>query len=74
MEDTRKTELLNTNKIKALITFKNISTEQIAEKLGIMRQTLYKKLNNKSNFNINEIKILSDFLGVSIDYFYTDDL
>jgi len=74
MNDYKKNGLLNTQKIKALIKYKQISRQQIAERLGIKQPTLSAKLNNRFSFNVNEIKILSDILGVSIDYLYTGDL
>lgn len=74
MSDLKKQRLLNTNKIKALLTLKGISRQSITKKLNISYAGLNAKLNNVYNFSADELKILSDILDVSIDYLYTDDL
>lgn len=47
---------------------KGLSQEQLAEELGLTRQTISKWELNQSTPDINYLVQLSDFLGVSTDY------
>lgn len=55
--------LANTKRINQLRGSKYISSNYIAEKLGVSIHSFYDKLFH-SNFTKKEIKILSDILGV----------
>ncbi len=66
--------MLNYQKIRGLIIIRGISRKVIAEKLNISTSTLSLKLYEKLRFNVDEIKLLSDLLNVSVDYLYSEDL
>ena len=45
----------------------NLSQEQLAEKLGISRQTLSKYETGESVPDIEKCKVIADYFGVSLD-------
>lgn len=55
------------NKFRAKIVENGYTLEQIAQKLGINPATLHRKMALESDFTRNEISILKDVLGLSID-------
>lgn len=54
--------MTNTKMLKKAIKRSGLSVIFIAEKMGISRQTFYNRINDKSEFLISEIKILTDLL------------
>ena len=54
--------------LTALRKTKGLSQEQLAENLGLTRQTISKWELNQSSPDISYIIQLSDFFGVSADY------
>lgn len=46
----------------------NLSQEQLAEKMGVSRQVVTKWENDEGLPEINNIKLLSKLMGISIDY------
>ena len=44
-----------------------ISKTTIASKAGITREALYNKLNGKTQFNVNEMKIIADILHLNME-------
>lgn len=54
--------MTNTKMLKKAIKNSGLSVIFIAEKMGITRQTLYNRMNNKSEFFAHEIEILTQLL------------
>lgn len=50
------------NRIKALMTIRNIDISYLAKKLGISNRILTKKLNGQKEFNVNELWIIKEVL------------
>lgn len=60
-------------KIKILLLKKGLSTVDLAEKLKVTPQNLYKKY-KKDNFSEKELQDIAEVLGVKFEaYFVTDD-
>jgi len=56
--------LTNSNELRAAITRKGMTQEQVAEALGITTATLNYKINNKREFKTSEVKALVDLLEI----------
>jgi len=54
-------------KLKQARTEKNLTQEEVAEKVGVSRQTVYNWENGKSFPDITSVMTLSDVYGVSLD-------
>jgi transcriptional regulator with XRE-family HTH domain len=52
----------DTLKLKIAILRSGLSYKEIAEKLGIRKETLSKKVNNKAEFRTSEMTVLIDIL------------
>ena len=68
-------KLTATNMLKAKFAELNLTQGEVAEKLGISKQSLSYKLNNKLEFKASEIKALSKILKI-VDkdaYFFYDN-
>lgn len=59
--------MVNTALLKNQIKTNGIKQKYIAEKMGISVQSLTRKLNNSSEFKINEVQTLSNILHMSTD-------
>ena len=57
---------LDLERINGRIKTQKLSTVQLAEDLGITRQSLYNKLNGKYEFKTNELEKLSTIFGNDI--------
>lgn len=55
------------NRLKALRTLKNISVKEIAEVLGITRDSYYLKERKKNKFTLDEAKKIADMMQMSIE-------
>lgn len=56
---------MNTLKLKGKIVEKGMNVEQLADKLGIDRATLYRKLNNAEKFTIGDASKIKEALTLS---------
>lgn len=56
--------MTNTELLKDVISKSGLKVQRLAEVLGISRQALNKKIENKSQFKAGEIKALCDVLGI----------
>lgn len=56
--------MTNSNELRAAITRKGMTQEQVAEALGITTATLNYKINNKREFKTSEVKALVDLLEI----------
>ena len=54
--------MTNTELLKEAINESGISIKAIADKMGISREGLYKKLNNQTEFKASEIMAIADIL------------
>lgn len=57
--------MTDTKSLKIAIMRADISHEEIAYKLGITRETLWRKINNITEFKAREIMLLRDILHLS---------
>ena len=56
---------MNINKLKGKIVEKEMNVEVLADKIGINRATLYRKLANAENITIGEALRMKDALEMS---------
>ena len=54
-------------KLKQARTDKNLTQEEVAEKVGVSRQTVYNWEQGKSYPDIASVMIISDICGISLD-------
>ena len=65
-KSTKEGEMMtDTTELKVAILRAGISHDTIAYKLGIARETLWKKINNITEFKAREIMLLQDILHLS---------
>lgn len=58
--------MVNVNKLKGKIVEKELTIEKLAEKIGLDRSTLYRKINNNGEtFTIREANMICTELGLS---------
>lgn len=57
--------MTDTTKLKVAILMAGISHDTIAYQLGIARETLWRKINNITEFKAREIMLLQDILHLS---------
>ena len=67
--DTQQTmkegEKMNINKLKGKIVEKEMNVETLADKIGVNRASLYRKLNNGDKFTIGEAIMIKNVLDMS---------
>ena len=56
---------MNLNKLKGKIIEKGLNVETLAERIGVDRSSMYRKLNNFEKITIGEAKKIKDVLGLS---------
>ena len=61
---------MKTNKVKGLMAENGHTQAVIAEMLGITTYALRLKLQGKYEFKASELKKLSDYYNVPVDYFF----
>lgn len=61
-------------KISGLRRIKKISQERLAEVLDVTRQTVYHWEADTSQPTTDHLKIMSDFFGVDVSYFFGDEI
>ncbi len=57
--------MINTQLLKAAIVEKGLTQTEVAKKIGISYQSLSDKINNKTEFKIDEASALCTLLGIS---------
>lgn len=57
--------MTDSEKLKKRISESGVSISFIARKIGILREELYKKLNNETGFKVSEISCIKEVLGLS---------
>jgi len=57
-------------KFKAWLVEHNIKQTEVAEVLGIKRETVNAKLNGREEFTLSQVKRLCDHYGISADNFF----
>ena len=55
------------SKLKGLLVEKNVTQQELAQILKISVSTLNFKINGKSDFSVREAKMVSKFLGKTIE-------
>lgn len=55
------------NRLKALMTIRNIKRKDLAIQLGISYNTLTKKLNGEREFNFNEVLKIKEIFALDVD-------
>lgn len=63
--------MIRSNVLKAKIIEKNLTQEDVANKLGIDRSSFNLKLNGKREFLMSEARILVELLDIDIIQFYS---
>ena len=58
---------MNINKLKGKIVEMGYNVETLAEKIGIDRSSLYRKLNNSEKITIGEARKLKEVLNLTED-------
>lgn len=53
------------NELRSLITRAGLTQVDVAAKLGITPQSFSRKINNRSDFKVSEIELLSSLLGIA---------
>jgi predicted DNA-binding protein (UPF0251 family) len=70
--------MLKLNELKAEIARNELTIEDLADKINISRTTLWRRLNNPSEFTLTEICKIKAILKLSgeriIDIFFTDEV
>lgn len=56
---------VNINKLKGKIVEKGMNVEAVAERIGVDRSSLYRKLNNFEKITIGEARRMKDVLELS---------
>lgn len=56
---------MNVNKLKGKIAEKGLSVEKLAQKIGVDRSSLYRKLNNAEKITIGEATRMKDVLEMT---------
>ena len=56
---------MDVNKLKGKIVEKGMNVETVAERIGVDRSSLYRKLNNFEKITIGEANRLKDVLALS---------
>lgn len=60
--------LVNVNKLRGKIVEKNCTVETLAEKIGINKSTLYRRINGGGiDFTIGEVYEIVDALGLTVE-------
>lgn len=62
------------NRLKALRKKHNLTTEQLAEKTGIVRTTITAIEKGRRQLNANHARALADYFGVTTDYLLGRDI
>lgn len=57
--------MTNGKLLKEIAKAKQITLQELADALGITRQGLSKKIENRSEFRVSEVSKISDLLGLS---------
>jgi transcriptional regulator with XRE-family HTH domain len=56
---------LNLDKLKGKLREKRLSYNKVAEILGVSTTTVSSKMNGETRFYLEEIRVLSDYLGLT---------
>lgn len=58
---------VNINKLKAKLVERSMSVEDLAQKMGINKATLYRKMGNGGvGFTVKDANLIVDILGLSL--------
>ena len=57
--------MTNGKLLKEIAKAKQITLQELADALGLTRQGLSKKIENRSEFRVSEVSKISDLLGLS---------
>lgn len=57
--------MTNGKLLKEIAKAKQVTLQELAEALGLTRQGLSKKIENRSEFRVSEVSKLSEILGLS---------
>lgn len=59
--------MTDTNKLKAAIALKGMTAGDLADKIGMSRQSISYKMNNIREFRVKEIIAISDALNLTLE-------
>lgn len=66
MKGGEKVNSLNSSMLKETISDSGITITAIAEKMGISRQSLYSKIERRTDFSVSEINALTMILNLDV--------
>lgn len=61
------TKMLNKNMFNSVVARTGMTHKELSQKIGISKNTLSSKVNNKVPFNVNEIDRICQVLGITDD-------
>ena len=61
--------MIRINLLKDAMDRKNVTVDDLANKLNISKQSLYFRFNGKVLFKINEVKLIKDYLDLDSSIF-----
>lgn len=64
--------MFNLLKIKALMSEKKITQKQLADDIGITRQTVANYFNGRSTIDVLTLGKIAELFNVDVNYFYND--
>lgn len=59
--------MVNTNLFKAALVRNGMNTQDLAERIGMLRQSLSYRINNIVEFRISEVEKISQILGLTLE-------
>lgn len=59
--------MINTKLLKSYIVKNGFTQDEVAKKVGMSYQSLSDKINNKTQFKVNEVSNLCEVLGIETD-------
>lgn len=59
--------MTNTNEFKAALVRKGITSGELAEMIGLSRQSLSYRMNNIVEFRISEVEKIAQILGLNLE-------
>ena len=63
--------MIRINLLKDAMDRKNVTIDDLSNKLNISKQSLYFRFNGKVLFKINEVKLIKDYLDLDSNTFNT---
>ncbi len=59
--------MTDTNKLKAVLALRGMTAGDLAEKIGLSRQSISYKINNQREFRVKEIAAIAEVLNLTLE-------